>query len=260
MKIKRNRLLLLAVLPMMCLTINAQNCSKVDNTPKKGDFTVAATVGYNSYTNVTAPSGLLTDYEAAALSTNWTDKKLMVGFEGGWFFKDLWKLNLGGGVNFTNNPGYPAIPGTIDDSNRGNSAEDNMGEIPNYRAVADAYSFAYQVAAGVDRYFAVKRIPNLMVYTGVRVGFAYGLNEMKYDEYESMGKSTAETSNLRGALTFGVDYFILQGMYIGCQVDPFAYTYNITTFKPQEGLGNLSADSHNYSVLAAPTLKIGFRF
>lgn len=113
MKIKR--LLVLAVLPMMCLAANAQNCSK-DNTPKKGDFTVAATVGYNSYTNVTAPSGLLTDYEVRALSTNWADKKLMVGFEGGWFFKDQWKLNLGGGVSFTNNPGYPAVPGTIDEN------------------------------------------------------------------------------------------------------------------------------------------------
>ncbi|MFK1746574.1 BT1926 family outer membrane beta-barrel protein, partial [Bacteroides fragilis] len=107
MKIKR--LLVLAVLPMLCLAVNAQNSSK-DNTPKKGDFTVAATVGYNSYTNVTAPSGLLTDYEVRALSTNWADKKLMVGFEGGWFFKDQWKLNLGGGVSFTNNPGYPAVP------------------------------------------------------------------------------------------------------------------------------------------------------
>ena len=54
MKIKR--LLVLAVLPMLCLAVNAQNCSK-DNTPKKGDFTVAATVGYNSYTSVTAPFG-----------------------------------------------------------------------------------------------------------------------------------------------------------------------------------------------------------
>ena len=113
MKIKR--LLVLAVLPMLCLAVNAQSSSK-DNTPKKGDFTVAATVGYNSYTNVTAPSGLLTDYEVRALSTNWADKKLMVGFEGGWFFKDQWKLNLGGGVSFTNNPGYPAVPGTIDEN------------------------------------------------------------------------------------------------------------------------------------------------
>ena len=47
-----------------------------------------------------------------------------------------------------------------------------MGEIPNYRAVADAQSFAYNVSAGVDRYFNIKRVPNLMWYTGIRVGFA----------------------------------------------------------------------------------------
>ncbi|MCE8577492.1 hypothetical protein K0E76_22615, partial [Bacteroides fragilis] len=114
--------------------------------------------------------------------------------EGGWFFKDQWKLNLGGGVSFTNNPGYPAVPGTIDEN-----TEIGDGSIPNYRAVADAQSFAYNVSAGVDRYFNIKRVPNLMWYTGVRVGFAYGENEMKYDEETSMGKSVAESWNLRGA-------------------------------------------------------------
>lgn len=259
MKIKK--LLLLAVMPMMCLAANAQekSCSK-DFTPKKGDFTLAATVGYNSYASVTAPSGLLTDYEVAALSTNWSDKKLMVGFEAGWFFKDLWKLNLGGGLNFTNNPGYSAVPGTIDDTNRGNSVEDNMGEIPNYRAVANAQSFSYNVFAGVDRYFKIKKVPNLMWYTGVRVGMAYAQNQMKYDEYETMGKSVGETWNLRGAITMGVDYFVLPAMYVGAQIDPFCYTYNMTTYKPQEGLSNLDADSHNFSLLAAPTIKIGFKF
>ena len=135
-----------------------------------------------------------------------------------------------------------------------------MGEIPNYRAVASAQSFAYNVSAGVDRYFNIKRVPNLMWYTGVRVGFAYGENEMKYDEETSMGKSVAESWNLRGALTIGVDYFVLPALYVGAQIDPFAYTYNKTTYNPQAGLGDLSADSHNYSVLAAPTLKIGFKF
>lgn len=254
------KLLIVAVLPMVCLAVNAQDkcCTKNDFTPKKGDFTIAATVGYNSYASVTALPGTLTNYEAAALSTDWSEKKLMVGFEGGWFFNDLWKLNLGGGLSFTNNPGYSAVPGTIDES--AGTAEDNMGEIPNYRAIADAQSFSYNVFAGVDRYLKMKKVPNLMPYLGVRVGFAYGLNEMKYDEYVTMGKSTAETYNLRGAITCGVDYFLLPAMYVGVQVDPFAYTYNMTTYKPQEGLGNLSADSHNFSVLAAPTIKIGFKF
>ena len=39
-----------------------------------------------------------------------------------------------------------------------------------------------------------------------------------------------------------------------------AYTYNMTTLKPQEGLSNLDADSHNFGFLAAPTVKVGFKF
>ena len=249
------RLLLLAVMPMMCLAVHAQG--KKDYTPKKGDFTLAATVGYNSYASVSALPGTLATYEAAALSTNWTDKKLMVGFEAGWFFNDLWKLDLGGGLSFTNNPGYSAVPGTADENA---SAEDNMGEIPNYRAVANAQTFSYNVFAGVDRYFKMKKVPNLMWYTGLRVGMAYAQNQMRYDEYESMGRSVGETWNLRGAITLGVDYFVLPAMYVGAQIDPFAYTYDMTTYKPQEGLSNLDADSHNYNFLAAPTLKIGFKF
>lgn len=260
MKIKR--LLILAVLPMMCLTAQAQNGK--DNTPKKGDFTVAATVGYNSYTNVTAPSGLLTNYEVQALTTNWSDQKLMVGFEAGWFFKDRWKLNLGGGLNFTHNPGYPAVPGTIDGTsaglNGGSSPDDMIGEIPNYRAVASAQTFGYSVAVGIDRYYQIRKVPNLMVYGGIRVGFAYGQNQMKYDEETSMGKSVAETCNLRGAFTMGADYFVLPGVYFGIQVDPVAYTYNVTKINPQAGLGDLAADSHNIGFLAAPTIKIGFKF
>jgi len=253
MKIKK--ILLLAVTSIICLTINAQTSVDKDYTPQKGDITLAATVGYNSYTSITAPSGLLTDYELAAISTNWSDKKLMVGFESGWFFRDTWKLNLGGGINFTNSPGYTAVPGTIDED-----SEIGDGSIPNYRAVADSYSFSYNVFTGIDKYYKIKSIPNLMMYSGIRIGFAYGLNEMKYDEPESMGKSDAETWNLRGGLTFGLDYFLAKGIYVGCQVDPFSYTYNMTSVKPQEGLSDLSADSHNYSIMSAPTIKIGFKF
>lgn len=251
---KIRKLLLLAVMPMMCLAVHAQS---KDNAPKQGDITLAATVGYNSYASVTALPGTMANYEAAALSTNWSDKKLMVGFEAGWFFKDLWKLNLGGGVNFTNNPGYGAVPGTMDEAG---SAEDNMGEIPGYRAVADASSLSYNVFVGVDRYFEIKKVPNLMWYTGLRAGMAYAQNQMKYDEYEAMGKSVGESWNLRGSLTFGADYFVLPALYVGAQIDLASYTYNMTSYKPQEGLSNLDADSHNYSFLSAPTIKVGFKF
>ncbi len=248
----KTKLLISAVLPMLSLTVAAQD----DNTPVKGDFTVAATVGYNSYTNVNALPGNLTDYEAIAPNSLWNQKKLMVGFEAGYFVSDKWKLNLGGGLNFNHHPGYPDVPGTIDDI----TGDDTLGEIPNYRAVVSQYSCTWNAYTGVDRYFSISGISNLMWYTGVRVGMAYALNEQKYDEWTSMGKSVGETWSLRGSLTIGFDYYVLPAMFVGFSVDPFAYAYNMTTHKPQEGLKSLEADSHDYSILAAPTLKIGFKF
>ena len=245
---KLRKLIILAVAPMMCLAVNAQ-----DNEPKKGDFTVAATVSYNNYTMMSAPAGNLTDYSLQAVSTNWTDKQLMVGIEGGWFFSDLWKLTLGGGLSITSNPGYDGLAGTVDDS-----YVPGDGSIPNYKAVSNESAIQFNVFTGVDRYFKTK-ISGLMPYVGLRVGYAYGRNSAYGDE-TWMGKSMAESFNIRGAATMGIDYFLTEAFFVGAQVDPFAYTYNRTTVIPQEGLGNLKADSNNFSVLAAPTLKVGFKF
>ena len=248
---KLRKLIILAVAPMMCLAANAQ---KQEVGPKKGDLTVAATVSYNSYTSLNAPAGNLTDYNLQAVSTNWNDKKLMVGIEGGWFFKDLRKLTLGGGLSITSNPGYAPVPGTIDEN-----YEKGDGSIPNYGAVANQSDIQFNVFTGVDRYFKTK-VCGLMPYVGVRVGYAYGQNTALADDETWMGKSVGESFNIRGAATVGVDYFLTEGFFVGAQVDPFAYTYNKSTYKPQEGLGNLSANSNNFSVLAAPTIKVGFKF
>ena len=247
------KLILSAVLPVLCLTTVAAQTAEQDYSPKKGDVTLAVTAGYTANTTVTAQPGNLTTYEVTPI----TDLRFALGVEGGWFVADRWKLSLGGAVNFLNNPGYSEVPGTVDESA---GIEDNLGEIPNYRAVADAQTFSYNVALGFDRYFGVKGVKNMMLYTGLRVGFAYGQNQKKYDEWTSMGKSIAETSSLRGAWTFGVDYYMFPNMFIGVSIDPVSYTYNITTYVPQEGLGNLSADSHKFSAFAHPTLRVGFKF
>ena len=246
---KLRKLILIAVAPMMCLAAQAQEA-----TPKKGDFTVAATVSYNSYTSMKALAGNLSSYSLSAASTNWNDKQLMVGIEGGWFFKDLWKLTLGGGMSITSNPGYAALPGTIDENSKPGD-----GSIPNYQAVASQSDLQFQAFTGIDRYFKTKAT-GMMTYLGVRLGYAYGRNSSFADSEEYAGKSIGESFNIRGALTAGVDYFFANDIFIGAEVNPIAYTYNKSTLKPQAGLGNLEANSHNISILAAPTLKVGFKF
>ena len=246
---KLRKLILIAVAPMMCFAVHAQEVC-----PKKGDLTVAATVSYNSYTSMKALAGNQSSYSLSAASTNWNDKQLMVGSEGGWFFKDLWKLTLGGGMSITSNPGYAALPGTIDETSKPGD-----GSIPNYQAVASQSDLQFQAFTGVDRYFKTKAT-GMMTFLGVRLGYAYGRNSSFADSEEYAGKSIGESFNIRGALTAGVDYFFANDIFIGAEVNPIAYTYNKSTLKPQAGLGNLEANSHNFSILAAPTLKVGFKF
>jgi hypothetical protein len=64
------RFLLTAIMPVFCFTVFAQT----GNAPVKGNVTLSATVSYNSYASIEAPEGTLDSYEAAALSTNWSDK------------------------------------------------------------------------------------------------------------------------------------------------------------------------------------------
>jgi outer membrane protein W len=245
---KLRKLIILAVAPMMCLAASAQDA------PKKGDFTVAATAGYNSYTSVTTSSSNSSGYSPYSAYQNWNDKQMMVGIEGGWFFLDMWKLTLGGCMSITTNPGYAGIQGT------GSGA----GDIPTYYAVDDQRRVQYNVYTGVDRYFDILNVKGLMPYAGVRLGFAYGshsINSMNdFEGSYTMGQSVAESFNYRAALTVGLDYFINEAVFIGIQADPFAYTRNRTAMIPQEGLSNTKATANNFGILAAPTIKFGFKF
>ena len=215
----------------------------------QNDFTAAVTVGYNASVMQNAQPGNQYTYSIAAPSTNWNDKSLGVGVELGWFFVDLWRLNIGGGFSFTNTPGYPGIPGTGYE----------MGDIPEYDAVVNRNTMQFNVSLGFDRYFRTG-VDGLLPYVGIKAGYAYG-NDIAFKDDETwMGQSAGEAFNIRGAVTVGVDYYFTDGFFIGASIDPFAYTYCYTMIQPQAGLGALAADSHNYSAFAAPTVRIGFCF
>lgn len=242
------KLLLLFVTSLSCCLVGYSQEEK-DNGPQKGDFSFAATLGYNSYTGKTALD-MAGSYRIGAVNTNWFDSKTMVGIEGNWFFSDKWALRLGGGLGFTYAPGYPEVPGTGEE----------LGDVPTYKAVGKSQNLQYNVYLGANRYFNLKKVRNLYLYTGGQLGFAHGVNQIKYDEESSMGSSVGEAYNMRVALTVGMEYYFLPCMFAGFEVAPVAYTYNVTSIQPQAGLKNLSADSHNISVLAAPTIKVGFKF
>ena len=221
----------------------------------QNDLTFAVTAGYNASVMQEAQPGNDYTYSLTAPSTNWNDKSLGIGVELGWFFVDLWRVNVGGGFSFTNTPGYPGVPGTFDlpDSELGD------GSIPEYEAVVNRNTMQFNVSLGFDRYFRTG-VDGLLPYVGIKAGYAYGQDIAFKDDETWMGQSAGEAFNIRGAVTVGVDYYITEAFFIGASVDPFAYTYCYSMVQPQAGLGALASDSHNYSAFAAPTIKIGFCF
>ena len=220
----------------------------------QNDLTFAVTAGYNGSVMQSAQPGNQPSYSVSSISTNWNDKSLGLGVELGWFFVDLWRLNVGGGFSFTNTPGYPAVPGTVDEM-----WEAGDGSIPDYLGVANQNTMQFNVSLGFDRYFRTE-VEGLLPFVGIKAGYAYGSNIAFMDDETWMGQSAGEAFNIRGAVTVGVDYYLSDGFFVGASIDPFAYTYNYTMIRPQDGLAGLAADSHNYSAFAAPTIRIGFCF
>lgn len=252
------KILALAIMAFVTVAVNAQNCPlNEDYTPKKNDFTASVTLEYNSYGNITAQSALLPSYQAAPANNDWTKKQMMVGIEFGWFMNDNWKLELGGGFNFKNNPGYI---GTEAYPNEYEFADPSMGDIADYGNVDEQSNYNFRVFLGVDRYFRIKSIKNLTWYTGVRCNYTYAQDRLRENNENAMGRSVAELFNIGASLQLGIDYFVWKGLYLGASIAPLTYTYNRVSYVPQEGLSALAANNNNIAAFAAPTLKLGFKF
>ena len=136
----------------------------------QNDLTFAVTAGYNGSVMQSAQPGNQPSYSVSSISTNWNDKSLGLGVELGWFFVDLWRLNVGGGFSFTNTPGYPAVPGTVDQK-----WEAGDGSIPDYLGVANQNTMQFNVSLGFDRYFRTE-VEGLLPFVGIKAGYAYGSN------------------------------------------------------------------------------------
>ena len=155
----------------------------------QNDLTFAVTAGYDASVMQKAQPGNERNYSIVAPSTNWNDKSLRIGVELGWFFVDLWRVNVGGGFSFTNTPGYPSVPGfTVGDFWE-------TGDIPDYDAVVNRNTMQFNVSLGFDRYFRTG-VEGLLPYVGIKAGYAYGQDIAFKDDKTWMGQSAGEAFNI----------------------------------------------------------------
>ena len=237
-------------LSLTCTAANAQE-------KEKPVFSLALTVGANSFASVSAMPGTQDVYETQAPAVNWTDKKIGFGIEGGLKIGPSWRILIGGAFNYGLNPGHPGSAGT---TTTGFPAEYNANQIPTYNSVAAQNSLSYLAYAGFDYLFDISVLPRLKPVFGFRFGGSYAADSKKWDDPQTMGASVAEAYYFKGAVVGGVDYFFTDNFFLGITLNLFDYTYTVSRYKPQEGLAALSADGHLFGAIANPALRIGFCF
>lgn len=250
MKIKS--IIAIAAAMLLSLSLQAQEYKGPYQPVRLG---VSLTAGSNSYLSVTSQPGMLTSYGAEALSVGWTDKATAFGMEGSLIFCDRWKLDLGGEFSYANNPGYVEVPGTYE-----GAGAYEVGEIPDYEAVDAKANLNWIAHIAGSYYFRLPSVPCLRPYAGVRFAGGYASNWVRTDKYEALGSSDAETYFFSVGALAGVDWYFSQNFYVGMAFEPYRYTYGVTSYRPQEGLAPLGADTHFNGAFVEPRLKIGFLF
>lgn len=264
-------LLTIATLLVSSFTIFSQTTEtieeEIDSVPRK-KFTVAATVGYNTYTTVFARPGFTSvspSRGSTALNSEymtWSDSGLYVGVEGGYFVSDKTKLTLELGFNHTYRPGYLSVPGVNvggHGAGGGSSSPDASASVPSYSAVPSQTNTTYRIVFGVNRYNEIAG--NLSFYYGGTLGLSHGISSYKVPEASSQGNSTGESLTTNVAGVTGIEYsFSDSPLYFAIQTNALNYSYNVTSVKPVPGVTPLKADAHSFSFIGYPSVRIGFTF
>lgn len=221
--------------------------------PQKGDKMVSFNLGAGTSVGMKAPQPNLGTYTVSSPLQNWQDKSLTLNVEFRWMFASQWAVKLLGGVSYGFSPEYAALPGTAE------GAASDQGDIPNYSFVPENDRLQYQVSLGVDRYIATK-YQRLFFHYGLEGGFAYGRSTANASDEAYSGKAIGEAFGFHGGVVTGFQYFLGEAIYTGIEICPVRYSYTVNNLRPQADLGLLSSDSHNFSFLSNPVLKLGFRF
>ncbi|WP_320054324.1 BT1926 family outer membrane beta-barrel protein [uncultured Acetobacteroides sp.] len=247
--------------------------------PKKGDCQFSLVFGKGQFINENT-SYLLSAYNTTSVglpssssqsgspatylrlgSINDNSMVNMVGMQGHYFLTNKVEVNMLASMNITHTPKVNYGEGDL-------SVPDMP--IPAYKWVDGVYSNNYLLQLGTNYWFTTHN-PRLFPYLGIAGSGALATiaTDRPYTgEVDKDGDPIeATTASSRsgyawaasGALVMGFDYSLTQGLTLGLEVQPFAYTYSAVIIKPT-GYDKFTATNHEFRVFQMPMLKLGVRF
>jgi outer membrane protein W len=262
-----------ALLLAVVLGVNAQDASTSSDAPKympeAGDFSGAILFGRGAYFTGglfapgspssgswtvpgTAPSNNIID-------GNSNDITNMVGGEARYFVTSMIAVKLSGGAILRNTPAVDNLPGIID------SNSPNAAWIPAYQATAAENSSDININIGGEYHFATK-YDRLSPWAGLNLPIYYGRRSAYDPTIDDAGNVTdvglrhTELVGFGVQAAAGVDYYLMEGFYIGFEFKPISFVAAKTTKLPAPGLEGRDAGNTTLSFFSQPFFKIGFRF
>ena len=275
------KIIALSIILLGSLAVNAQSTDQDDMTNKydtqKGDFSAAVLFGRGNFfsSNLGTPPAPPQQGEwtvpgdaprADFISANDNSASNIIGIEGRYFLESNIALKASFGAIIRDTPSRVNVESQSDDLS---GDVNNQVLIPNYAAVKENNQVDLNLNIGGEYHFD-SRFERVSPYGGLTVPFYYARRSMYNPSITSALDGTPQVADIgnrhteligTGAqLVAGLDFELLEGLYIGIETKPVSYIYSYSTKSPGPGLENLESDSHTFSFFVQNFLKLGFRF
>ncbi len=223
---------------------------------KTGTIKFSLDLGQTPYSRyVYAPNQLNSTQSITPASTDYVNTNYglmnMMGAEIKYFVTDDIAAKFFAGGQYSKTPGKAEKIGTAS-----GYPLDPYSEVPTYSYVSETKSHQLFITLGADKYFTRN---NVSLYTGVEGGFRYSATSSATPDVAYVGTSAQEVYGFNGAITLGGEYNAPLGLFVGVEIRPFSYNYNVTTISPVQN-SSFQASSYTIGYFVFPMLKVGVNF
>lgn len=190
----------------------------------------------------------------------------IIGVQGKYFWQDCWALSFSAGMNIGVTPKKDYIEGQ-------NILDEPQIDLPSAKYINATATNNWYANVGIERYFKTRN-KRIFPYVGATVGYQMArvetrepytgtmidMDGVEVDQqvYIPAGK-VGQMFGIKGAATAGIEYDLMEGLFIALEIQPLAYRYDVIQIAPQ-GFSSYNLNHHNIKIFDMPMLRLGFRF
>ena len=233
--------------------------------PKKGNFQANLLLGDRMYYPT---SGLYLERNQTSVGIEptefrfsndyWNSNSIMdmIGIEFKYFVLDQLSISFLGAGSVNNTPSR--------EYQEGINTGDPVTGIPDHDYIEANLTTRLIGSVGVNYHFALAK-ERIQPYVGLQGTFQFAKvdavtpytgNPADYDA----GVRTGQVFGWSPSIVMGIEYALTPGLLIGFEIKPVSYYYTGAELFAARGLEAMTGSNHEFTFLAHPRFKIGFRF